>query len=320
MADILVFAQIEDGAVHDVTLQALAKARELAAGGKVSALAIGAGAGNAAKTLIAHGADAVAVADDARLASYVPPAYLRVAKDFLAGRSFAAFLLPATTTGTDLAAAVAAALGLPCVLEAAKAVAAGGKPVFQRLEYDRKVLAGYAAAGEATVVASLKDGVAEPLPADAGRAGAVEALAVNLDPADLAVRVVKRDVVKKTANLKVARIIVGAGAGLGSKDNFEKIRPLAAKLGAQIGATRPVVDAGWLPADHQIGQTGATVRPDVYLALGVSGAVQHWVGMSEAKAIVAVNLDKNAPIMKRAHYRIAGDVNAVVPKLMKLLG
>jgi electron transfer flavoprotein alpha subunit len=126
-------------------------------------------------------------------------------------------------------------------------------------------------------------------------------------------------VAAKTVNLKDAKIIVGAGAGVGSKENFGKIEELAAKLGAEIGATRAVVDAGWLPADHQIGQTGATVRPDLYIACGISGAVQHWVGISEAKKIIAVNTDKAAPIMKHAHYRVVGDLNDVVPKLVKLL-
>jgi electron transfer flavoprotein alpha subunit len=144
-------------------------------------------------------------------------------------------------------------------------------------------------------------------------------VAVNLGAADGKASVVKRDVARKSVNLKEARVIVAAGAGVGTKDNFTKIQDLAAALGAQIGATRAVVDAGWLPADHQIGQTGATVRPDLYIGCGVSGAVQHWVGMMDARTIIAINSDKNAPLMKRAHYRVAGDLNVVIPKLIKLL-
>ena len=120
-------------------------------------------------------------------------------------------------------------------------------------------------------------------------------------------------------NLKDARIVVGAGAGVGSEEHFGVIRELAEALGAELGATRAVVDAGWLPADHQIGQTGATVRPDLYIGCGISGAVQHWVGMEDAKTIIAINTDKNAPLMKRAHYRVAGDLKTVVPQLIKLI-
>jgi electron transfer flavoprotein alpha subunit len=320
MTDVFVFAQIDDGQVNDISLQCALAARDLAAGGKVVCLAVGSGAQQAAGKLFACGADEVHAADHPRLAHYLTTPFRKVTADFLKSRPFRAALFPATTTGNDLAAAVAASLDAACVLDAHQAGATGGSLTIRRLEFDRKVLTAYTAGGKALLVASLKDGVRDTSAADPSRTGTATPVPVELTDADFPARVVNRDVVRKTVNLKDARIIVAAGAGVGSADNFGKVRELAAKLGAEIGATRAVVDAGWLPADHQIGQTGATVRPDLYIACGVSGAVQHWVGMSEAKTIVAINTDKGAPIMKRAHYRIAGDLNAVIPKLLKLLG
>jgi electron transfer flavoprotein alpha subunit len=317
MPNFLVVAELQDGVVHDVSLQALALAGKLAAGGKVSAVVIGSGTAAAAAALAAGGAQEVHQADDARLAAYTTTPYRKLIAGLLAGQSGTVVLLPASTAGNDLAAALAASLDAACVLDSDAVVADGAGVKARRTEFDRKVHTWYKAAGPQCLVITLKDGVAEPVTAAA--AGAIIPLAVNLAEADLRARVVKRDVARKSVNLKAAKVIVGAGAGIGNKDNFAKIQELATALNAQIGATRAVVDAGWLPADHQIGQTGATVRPDVYIACGISGAVQHWVGMMDSRKIVAINTDKNAPLMKRAHYRVAGDLNAVIPKLVKIL-
>lgn len=317
MAAIFVFAEINEGAVHDVSLQCLAAAKQLGGGDTVTCFAAGAGIAAAAQTLFSHGADEVVVVDDAKLKDYLTSPYRAAVLAFLAQARFSLLLFPATTCGNDLAPVIAAELDAAGVLDVSALRLEGGRTVASRIEYDRKVRTCYASAGDRPMVATLKDGVAEAPAADASRQGTVRTLAVPLpEPRS---RIVRRDVAKKSVNLKAAKIIVGAGAGIGAKDNFPRVQELANALGAQIGATRAIVDAGWLPADHQIGQTGVTVRPDVYIACGISGAVQHWVGISEARTIVAINTDRNAPIMKRAHYRVAGDLNAVVPKLTKLL-
>ena len=189
----------------------------------------------------------------------------------------------------------------------------------RRAGYDRKVLTTFAPADGRALIATLRDGAAEAPAADAGRTGAVQDVPVVLDAADLVSKVLRRDVAKKTVNLKDAKIIVAAGAGVGGPEGLGLVKDLAAALGAEVGATRAVVDANWLPADHQIGQTGATVRPAVYIACGISGAVQHRVGMMDAGKIVAINTDANAPIFKIAHYKLVGDLKVIVPKLIKLL-
>jgi len=320
MADIIVFAEVDDGAVNDISLQCLAKARQVAgAGGRVKCLAAGPGAAGAAPALFGCGADEVSAADDPRLAGYAARRYGRVVGGWLKGQGAALALFPSTTLGCDLAASVAAERGTACVLYCDDVAAADGGFVFLRAEYDRKVTTHYALAAGGLAIASLRDGAAAAPRSDASRAGAVSAVEVVLDEADLVTKVLRRDVAKKTVNLKEAKIIVSGGAGVGSAGNFALIRELAAALGAEVGATRAVVDAGWLPADHQVGQTGATVRPSLYIACGISGAVQHRVGMMDSGRIVAINTDANAPIFRIAHYKIVGDLKVVVPKLVKLL-
>ncbi|MBU0678917.1 MAG: electron transfer flavoprotein subunit alpha/FixB family protein [Verrucomicrobia bacterium] len=315
MSNILVYAEIEDGVVHDVSLQCLAKGREIAdaSSGKVDCLAVGSGIRAAAEGLGAFGAEAVFVAEDAKLEQYLTSPFKKVVSDFLKTNSYDLILFPATTVGDDLAPAVAEALGVACVLHCDGLAG----DALTRLEFDRKVSTTYKAEG--CTIASLKDGIAVAGAPDSSRSAQVSDVAVELDAASTKSKVLRRDVAKKTVNLKDAKIIVAGGAGVGTKENFSLIEELADALGAQIGATRAVVDAGWLPADHQIGQTGVTVRPAVYIACGISGAVQHRVGMLDSGKIIAINTDKNAPIFKIAHYKIEGDLKEVLPKLVKLI-
>jgi electron transfer flavoprotein alpha subunit len=319
MADIIVLAELDGGAVSDISRQCLTVARGLAAGGKVVGVVAGGGSRGPAAQLFGLGADEVFAADDGRLGGYAARPYLAALAGWVRGRGAAAVLCPGSTSGNDFAPSLAASLGAGCALMCDRVEPRDGRLVFRRAEFDRKVMTSYAAAGGRPIVASLRDGAAEPAALDPSRTGAVADIPVTLDAAALTSKVLTRDVAAKTVNLKGAKIIVSAGAGVGSADGLKVVRELAETLGAQIGATRAVVDAGWLPADHQVGQTGSTVRPDVYIACGISGAVQHRVGMMDAGKIVAVNTDPNAPIFRIAHYRIVGDLKVVVPKLVKLL-
>jgi len=226
-------------------------------------------------------------------------------------------LLPSSTQGNDLAATIAAETNASSVLECNKLNCDGDKFIFKRLEFDGKVLTNFTSNCEKMIVATLKDGISEVK--ENKRNAEVTNLNVVLDEKDLVSKVISREIAKKTVDLKAAKIIVTAGAGVGSKDNFKLIEDFATLLGAEVGATRPIVDAGWATPDRQIGQTGTTVRPDLYIACGVSGAVQHRVGMTDAKTVIAINTDASAPIFKVANYAIVGDLNVVVPKLTKLL-
>jgi len=320
MAKIAVFAEIEDGVVHDISLQCLTQARALAgADGRVLAVTAGAGISEAAARLFGYGADEVHVADDKTLSGYLSRPFRTVLADWIAEQSPAVALFPATTLGLDLAASVAGARKCACALYADDVLRRAEGWLAKRIEFDRKVATYFSPAGDLALVAALRDGAAEPPAFEAGRTGAVTAIEVALDPQAMTAKVVQREVARKTVNLKGAKIIVAGGAGVGSRENFRLIRDLAAVLGAEIGATRAVVDAGWLPPDHQIGQTGATVRPEVYIACGISGAVQHRVGMMDSGKIVAINTDPNAPIFKIAHYRVVGDLKVVLPKLIEAL-
>ena len=320
MSEINVWVEINDGAIHDVSLQCLAVARTLAgASGRVRCLVTGAGVNEAAARLFARGADEVFAADDARLAAYLTSPYRTVVGGWLGATPAKLTLMAASTIGNDLAPALAASLDAACVLDGDEVAADNGGFVVRRAGYDRKVRTTFSAASDRPLIVTLRDGAAEAPAETAGRTGAVQAVPVALDDADQVAKVLRRDVAKKTVNLKDAKIIVAAGAGVGGPEGLAAVKQLAEALGAEVGATRAVVDANWLPADHQIGQTGSTVRPAVYIACGISGAVQHRVGMMDAGKIVAINTDANAPIFKIAHYKLVGDLKVIVPKLVKLI-
>ena len=229
------------------------------------------------------------------------------------------FLFPSSTVGNDLAPRLAARCGCPAVLDCVGFTFEGDAPVLRRLEFDAKALTSYSPLGGGTVIASMRDGIAEAAPAGGGGAGQAERVVVELAENDLRSAVERREVVRKTVNLKDARVIVGGGAGVGTADNFKLLEDLAAGLGGEIGATRATVDAGWVSAERQIGQTGVTVRPDLYIACGISGAVQHCVGIRDAKTIVAVNTDPDAQIFRVADFGIVGDMFEVIPALTERL-
>jgi len=321
MSKVIVYAEIDDGLINDISLQCLAVARELVAadGGEVICVTAGAAVADSAGELFAYGADAVYAADDAALQGYLARPYAAALAEWIAAQNAAVALFPASTLGGDLAAVLAAKLKAPCALDCDSVALVDGKVQAKRNEFDRKVLSCFEPSADGTAIVSLRDGSADMPSKDEGRSGEVQTLPVAIDDSAKIAKVLARNVAKKTVNLKDAKVIVAGGAGIGTAENFELVKELADKLGAEIGATRAVVDAGWVPADHQIGQTGATVKPDVYIAIGISGAVQHRVGMSDAGKIIAINTDANAPIFHVAHYKLVGDFKDVVPKLIKML-
>jgi electron transfer flavoprotein alpha subunit len=165
-------------------------------------------------------------------------------------------------------------------------------------------------------MATVREGVMRLGEPDAARTGQVVELEPGFETEDLALHVLKREMRLPDCDLKHADVIVAGGMGVGSKDNFKLVRELAEVLGGEVGASRAAVDAGFISADHQVGQTGVTARPRLYIAVGISGAVQHRAGMDQSSKIIAVNIDPKAPIFDIAHYKIVGDLNEVVPRMI----
>ena len=166
-------------------------------------------------------------------------------------------------------------------------------------------------------MATVREGVMKLSEPDAARQGTIIPVEVALEEADLVLDILDQERQEKEVDLKAAQIIIAGGAGVGSKENFALLFDLAHALGAAVGASRSAVDSGFIGKDHQVGQTGTTVRPKLYIACGISGAVQHRAGMHESSKILAINTDKNAPIFGIAHYGIVGDLNNVIPMLIK---
>ena len=168
-------------------------------------------------------------------------------------------------------------------------------------------------------MASVREGVMRLREPDAKRRGVIVDEEVEFDDFDLAVRLIERHRERRTVNLKGARTIVAGGAGVGSREAFQLIYDLAGAIGGAVGASRAAVDGGFIGKEHQVGQTGTTVRPALYIACGISGAVQHRAGMEESAKIIAINIDREAPILSVAHYGIVGDLHKVVPMMIKAI-
>ena len=326
-----VFAEQEDGKLADVGLELLTKGRELAGvlNTKLSAVLLGHGVKGLAKTLIAHGADEVLLAEDERLADYLAAPYTRVITDAVRAKKPAIMIFGASTIGRDLAPRVASTLlcGLTadCTdLKIGEFTDNIEKKTYKNLLY--QIRPAFGGNIIATIVnptgwpqmATVREGVMKMGKPDPSRKGTVKKLDVVLDLTDLVVKVIKKERVQKSVDLKGAQIIVSGGAGIGSRENFKLVWDLARALGAAVGASRAAVDGGYIEHDHQVGQTGTTVRPRLYIACGISGQIQHRAGMSEAGKIIAINSDASAPIFKISHYGIVGDLNDVIPRFIEI--
>ncbi len=330
--DIWVFIEQEEGKIAEVSLELLAKARELApqVNGAVCGIVCGHRIESLAEPIIHHGADRVLLADHPELEDYRTLPYARVITMLARERRPYAFLFGATPLGRDLAPRIASALqvGLTadCTdLQIGDYESKKEKTLYPNLLY--QIRPAFGGNVIATIVnprtrpqmATVREGVMRRHEADTTRRGEIEHITPTFEPRDLVLRVLSREMRESRVNLKSAPIIVSGGAGVGSKENFELIRQLAHLLGGEVGASRAAVDAGWISREHQVGQTGTTVRPRLYIAAGISGAIQHRAGMSESAKIIAINTDPSAPIFQIAHYKIVGDLKEVIPLMMRAL-
>ena len=317
---VLVFIEQRDGRVRSVAREALGEAKRLAAtlGGPVTAVFCGASA-DGLQALGEAGAEKVLAATHEAFARYDGAGYAAAVAAAVKATSAKLVLFGASSIGKDLAPRVAAKLGVGLAADCTALEATGGKLVARR-----PVMAGKAfervAFPMTPAMVTLRPKVFAPIPPEAGKAANVEPLAFDWDAAR------PRAVVTGTTgasggkpDLTESEIIVSGGRGLKGPENFALVEQLADALGATVGASRAVVDAGWRPHGDQVGQTGKTVSPKLYVAVGISGAIQHLAGMSSSRCIVAINKDPDAPIFKVADYGVVGDLFEVVPALTEAI-
>jgi len=326
--NVLVYIEQNDKKIADVSLELICKATELArdTGGEVQAIALGHGLEAELERPGHYGCDTLYYIEDERLEHFTSVPYAKLVAGQIEKLAPQIVLFGATTQGRDIAPRVASTLR--CGLTADCTDLQIGSHKYKKKVYEKTLLQIRPAFGGnivATIVspesspsmATVREGVMKMNPADPDRKTKIVKEPCGLGSEDFPTKVI--DVVRtiKSVNLKSARIIVSAGMGAATPEGIALVKELAATIGAEVGASRPVVDSGLMPKDHQVGQTGTTVRPNLYIACGVSGQIQHRAGMSEAMRIIAINSDPDAPIFDIAHYGIVGDVMKVIPEMIK---
>ena len=318
MANVLVFAETRGTALRKTALEAVTAARAFAdatGGGEVHALVAGpSGVGGSAAQLGEHGADLVLVAEHAGLEKFDRESIAATIAARASNGSYRAIMLGFSAQGRDIGPRVAAKIDAPIVTDVTEVQASGDAIIVKHPAYANKVIVTLQVSAPTTVIAIRPSAVTASA---SPKAGKVEPISLASDPS--ASKLVVKEVVeggKGKIDLGEAPVVISGGRGLKAPENFKLVEDLAAAFGnAAVGATRAVTDDGWRPHSDQIGQTGRQVSPQLYVAVGISGAIQHLAGMRSSKTIVAINKDKEAPIFKVADYGIVGDVMEVVPAL-----
>jgi len=332
MNNIFIYCEIEDGIVADVSLELLSKGRKLAdqLGCKLEAIAIDKNLSEIGAQIFPYGADVIHVADDEKLSPYQTLPHAKIVISLLEAQKPQIVLFGASSVGRDLAPRVASSLrcGLTadCTsLEIGDHYEKKHDKTYSNLLY--QIRPAFGGNIIATIInpdmhpqmATVREGVMKKEIFDAAHKGEVKKIDYNsyLSSADFVVQIIERHIEKSKLNMKGAPIVVAGGYGVGSKENFKYLFELAEVLGGEVGGSRAAVDAGYIDHERQIGQTGITVRPKLYIACGISGQVQHRAGMDESVMIISINTDANAPINSLADYVIIGDVAEVLPKMIK---
>ena len=312
MATIVTFAELREGKLRRPSLETLSEARRLAGalGASVTSVVVGAGASGSAGALASYGADRVYAFEDT--STYATETYARALARVIADGKPSVVLVPATAMGKDLAPRVAARVGAGLVSDCVALIVKEGRLQARRPVYAGKAYATVVWEGEPQM-ATLRPNVFPLGAPDSTRQATLVTGALEGSPR---ARVTATHVTAAgKVELSEAQVIVSGGRGLRGPENFPLVTALGEAFGAAVGASRAVVDAGWVEHQMQVGQTGKTVSPTLYIACGISGAIQHLAGMSSSKVIVAINKDPDAPIFKVANYGIVGDVFQVLPKL-----
>ncbi|MBQ6581663.1 MAG: electron transfer flavoprotein subunit alpha/FixB family protein [Alistipes sp.] len=332
MNNVFVYIEIEDGQVADVSLELLTKGRELAStlGVKMEAVVMGHNVAGLEQTLAKFGADTVWVADDEIFAPFRTLPHTATMCGLIRAEQPQIVLFGATPVGRDFAPRVSSALHSGLTADCTQLEIGPHKDAKTGKEYENLLYQIRPAFGGniiATIVnpdcrpqmATVREGVMRKQECAVAAAGEVKAIAWKeyITPADLAVTIIDRQMEKSKINIKGATVIVAGGYGMGSKEGFQLCYDLAEVLGGEVGASRAAVDAGFCEHERQIGQTGVTVRPKLYVACGISGQIQHTAGMDQSSMIISINNDPAAPINKIADYAITGKVEEVIPKMIK---
>jgi electron transfer flavoprotein alpha subunit len=311
----LVFLEHHEGELQKDSLGVLGKAAQL--GGDVSALIAGSGVGSLAAQAGKYGATKVYVADDPALEAPLPQPRVDVAADLVRRHGFDTVLFGATVLTADVAAGLAARLDAGLNWDLVDLAEDNGKLVGKRPALDDTVYVDVGWRSEPRL-ALIRTGTFEPV--ESGGQAEVEQVTVELEDFSTQAKMVEQAHEESEGpSIEDAEVIVAGGRGLGGPENFALVEELAKALGGAVAATRAVVDAGWYPYSTQVGQTGKTVAPRLYIAVGISGAIQHKVGMQGSNVIVAINKDPNAPIFEYADLGVVGDLHEIVPKLTELV-
>lgn len=315
-----VFAEQREGVLEKVSLEILGEGRRIAdeLGVKLTALLLGKNIEALAKTLAEHGADEVLVADDKNLEHYTTDAYTKVICDLANERKPGILFVGATFIGRDLGPRIAGRLltGLTADCTSVEVEVENGGLLATRPAFGGNLMATIACPDHRPQMATVRPGVFAKVSTDGSKCK-IEKVEVKLVDSDVRTKVLEIVKAKKQIiDIAEADFIVSGGRGVGSKENFKLLEELAAVLEGSVAGSRAAVEKGWIDGAYQIGQTGKTVRPQIYIACGISGAIQHVAGMQDSDLIIAVNKDDTAPIMKLADYAIVGDVAKVVPELI----
>ncbi|WP_042354854.1 electron transfer flavoprotein subunit alpha/FixB family protein [Bacillus rubiinfantis] len=310
---VLVLGETRDGSLRNVTFEAVAAAKTVAEGGEVVGVLIGDVVNALGEELIKYGADRVVVVEDAKLAQYTSDGYAQALLAVIDQEQPEGLIFGHTALGKDLSPRIAAKLSSGLISDATAVEATGGnivftRPIYSGKAFERKIVT------DGLIFATVRPNNIAPLEKDESRSGEVSAVSVEIK--DL--RTIIKEVVRKATegvDLSEAKVVVSGGRGVKSAEGFAPLKELADVLGGAVGASRGACDAEYCDYSLQIGQTGKVVTPDLYIACGISGAIQHLAGMSNSKVIVAINKDPEANIFKVADYGIVGDLFEVVPML-----
>ena len=317
---VMVVVEQRDGVAKKVSWQLLGESRRLAdkMQAPLLALVLGENVEHLAQEAIYYGADKVYLADSPDLKDYRTRPYSRICLHVIRDFQPEIVLMGATYTGRDLAGAIATHLPTGLTADSTQLDVDENRLLLaSRPAFSEKMLATILCKQFKPQMATARAGVFEALPRDESRQGEIVRLDYQLSKEELVTDVLEFLEQRDHVNLEDAEVIVAGGRGLGGAAGFKLLEELASALGGMVGATRPAVEQGWIGHDHQVGQTGTTVRPKLYIAAGISGAVQHAVGMQNADYIVAINKDPEAPIFKIANYGIIGDLFEIIPALTK---